>query len=150
MKQIKYIILGLVLVPEPSFFTVPVPTFQQFTVPVPVRLVTKFMVPLRQQWANDTYRINSWRSASILLICVMPPGFGDFRMARRTITANSLLVTFPTRAAAAMTLLSSFLQTNFALNFMTQECRIQNQKPATKDRKKVFFSLKNFNKFIIV
>ncbi len=80
-------------------------TGQKVTVPtVPV--------PVSQHWANDTYRINSWRSASILLIYVIPPGFGDFRMARRTITANSLFVTFPTRAAAALTLLSSFLQTN--------------------------------------
>ena len=86
-------------------------TSQKVTVPtVPV--------PVPQHWPNDTYRINSWRSASILLICVMPPGFGDFRMARRTITANSLFVTFPTRAAAAMTLLSSFLQTNFSFNLI--------------------------------
>ncbi len=42
-------------------------TSQKVTVPT---------VPVPQHWPNDTYRINSWRSASILLICVMPPGFG--------------------------------------------------------------------------
>jgi hypothetical protein len=43
MKEIKYIILCLVPVPEPQLITVPVPTFYQVTVPitVPVPLVKK-------------------------------------------------------------------------------------------------------------
>ncbi len=36
MKEIKYILLSLVLVAEPKLITVPVPTFQHVQVPVPV------------------------------------------------------------------------------------------------------------------